>query len=75
MLLQCNNYVIKRQKLCFFIAKSPFSSSGKNASIGVCQKDTFLSFLLSLCIALMSCYLSFSTVALSQLSIRESEML
>lgn len=44
-------------------------------SLGECQKDTFLSFLLSLCIALMSCYLSFSTVALSQLSIRESEML
>lgn len=44
-------------------------------SLSVCQKDTFLSFLLSLCIALMSCYLSFNTVALSQLSIRESEML
>ena len=25
-------------------------------SLGVCQKDTFLFFLLSLCIALMSCY-------------------
>lgn len=44
-------------------------------SLSVCQKDTFLSFLLSLCIALMSYYLSFNTVALSQLSIRESEML
>lgn len=43
--------------------------------LSVCQKDTFLSFLLSLCIALMSYYLSFKTVALSQLSIRESEML
>ena len=44
-------------------------------SLSECQKDTFLSFLLSLCIALMSCYLSFSTVALSQLSIRGSQML
>ena len=35
MLLQCNNYVIKRQKLYFFIAKSPFSSYGKIASIAI----------------------------------------
>lgn len=44
MLLQCNNYVIKRQKLCFFIAKSPFSSYGKIASIAIRLAVSLLSF-------------------------------
>ena len=44
MLLQCNNYVIKRQKPCFFIAKSPFSSYGKIASIAIPLAINVLSF-------------------------------
>lgn len=44
MLLQCNNYVIKRQKLCFFIAKSPFSSYREIASIAISLAISVLPF-------------------------------
>ena len=44
MLLQCNNYVIKRQKPCFFIAKSPFSFCEKIASIAISLAISVLSF-------------------------------